>query len=137
MKGLITAPLVIPAALAGYAITVILSVLFWVWFFDKPWEWDYFIPIVTSVVSMSVAMGIAETFSSKTTSKVVLFIIAAYWVIFAVANFIGDVQDIFSFILHEKNFEEVFFSYDLVDIFLSPNILAVTSVMMAMGHLEE
>lgn len=137
MKGLITAPMAIPAALIGYSITLILSVLFWIWFFDEPWEWDYFIPIVTSFFSLSMANSIAEEISSRSTAIVVLFIIAAYWVIVAVTNFVGDVQDIYSFILNEKRFEDVFFNYELTDIFLNPKIFAVTSVMAAMGQLDD
>ena len=48
-----------------YVIAAFLFLLFFYWFFDKPHEWSYFIPIATAAVSVGIAATTAETISDN------------------------------------------------------------------------
>lgn len=51
----------VPLGLVVYVISLTLILIFFMWFFDKPQEWSYLIPILTSLFALGIAMGVADS----------------------------------------------------------------------------
>ena len=129
------------AGMVVYVISIFLVFLFFVWFFDKPEEWSYFIPIATAIVSIGCATGTADEVSDgKKSGALLTILIAGMWVVFVVVDVVGDVSDILYAIVgsYEQGeagaFEIFMFGFDRL---LSSKIFAVVSVLVACGSLEE
>ena len=126
----------VPVALACYVISVVLILMFCNWFFDKPREWSYAIPIITSSCSFIIACVVAEDkLSSKTGAKITAVIIAAFWIVFVIADISGGINDIIT-ALAGKNPQpdtlDVLMFY--VDVLLNSKIFAVVSCLLAAGQ---
>lgn len=129
------------AGMIAYVVSVLLIFLFFYWFFDKPMEWSYFIPIVTALLSISIASVSAEEVSeSKKVGALLTVLIAGMWIIFVVIDVVGDVSDIFHAIIGQYKSDEIgafeifMFSFDKI---LSSKIFAVISFLVAGGSVEE
>lgn len=110
----------VPVALLCYVFFVVVISIFCNWFFDSPEEWPYLIPFVTSFFSLGLACFIAEEkFSSKSGAKITAMIIAAFWVIFVVADIVGAVDDVIAVLML------------YVDVLLNSKIFAVVSCFLA------
>lgn len=129
---------------AGYVVYIVsvpLIFLFFYWFFDKPAEWSYFIPIATAIISIGCASGTAEEVSGgKKAGALLTVLIAGMWVMLVVVDVVGGVSDIWHGLVghYEQGevgvFEIFMFSFDSL---LSSKIFAVVSVLVAGGSLEE
>jgi len=129
----------VPVALVSYIIFVVLILAFCNWFFDRPGDWPYLIPIITSSFALGGACNIAEEkMSSKAGAKITAIIIAAFWIIFVIADITGNVQDIIS-VLAGKNPQpdtlEIIMFY--VDVLLNSKIFAVVSCLLAAGQIND
>lgn len=132
----------IPAALLTYVISVILLFLFFVWFFDKPQNWDYFIPIVTSFVAFVIAeVTAAEISGNHKAAALVGLLIGIFWGVLVVADIFGNVSDFIHAIIGSQDHKNdvgawnVFLFY--FDSILSSKIFATVSAICAVGSLEE
>ena len=129
----------VPVALVCYIIFVALILAFCNWFFDKPSEWSYVIPIITSSFSFAGACSIAEDkMSSKTGAKITAIIIAAFWILFVIADITGSVQDIISVLAGEhpkQDTLDVIMFY--VDVLLNAKIFAVVSCLLTAGVIND
>ena len=126
----------VPVALVCYVIFVVLILAFCNWFFDRPAEWPYLIPIVTSSFSLAVACGIAEEkLNSKAGAKITALLVAAFWILFVIADISGTVND-FIAVLAGEDIEtdvlDVIMFY--VDVLLNSKIFAVVSCLLAAGQ---
>ena len=138
MKSLIA----IPAALLAYVISVIMLCLFFVWFFDKPANWDYFIPIVTSFMAFVIAEATAEGMSGNhKVAALVGILIGIFWVIVVVADIFGNISDIIHAIISPQNYKPDVGIWDMFlfyfDTILSSKIFATVSAICAFGELKE
>ena len=128
----------VPVALVCYVIAVVLISLFCQWFFDRPEDWPYLIPIITAGFSMAAAVGVAEEkFDSKPSAKVVAIIIAAFWVVFVIVDVAGGIQDLINFLAGkdpDPDALDVIMLY--VDVLLNSKIFAVVSCLLAAGQNE-
>ena len=129
------------AGMAAYVVAIILSFLFFIWFFDKPAEWPYFIPIATALISISTAVGTADEVSGgKKAGAFLAILIAGMWIVFVVVDVVGDVSDILRAIAGRYEhgevgaFEIFMASFDAL---LSSKIFAVISFLVAASSLEE
>ena len=132
----------IPAGLLAYVISVIILCSFFIWFFDKPQNWDYFIPIVTSFVAFVIAEMTAEEISgSHKVAAFVGFLIGSFWVVLVVADIFGNVSDIIHAIIGSQDHKndvgawEMFLFY--FDRILSSKIFATVSAICASGSIKE
>lgn len=126
----------VPIALACYIISVAIILALCNWFFDKPSEWSYAIPIITSSCSLAIACGVAEEkLSSKTGAKIASVIIAAFWILFVIVDISGGINDIIT-VLAGKNPEpdtlDVIMFY--IDVLLNSKIFAVVSCLFTIGQ---
>lgn len=132
----------IPAALLAYVISVILLFLFFIWFFDKPANWDYFIPIVTSFVAFVISEVTAEEISGNSkVAALVGVLIGIFWVVLVVADIFGNISDIVHAISDPQNYKADVGIWDMFlfyfDRILSSKIFATVSAICAVGALEE
>ncbi|WP_019543838.1 hypothetical protein [Selenomonas bovis] len=124
------------AGMAAYVVAIILSFLFFIWFFDKPADWPYFIPIATALISISTAVGTADEVSGgKKAGAFLAILIAGMWIVFVVVDVVGDVSDILRAEHDEAGIFEIFMAG--FDTFLSSKIFAVVSFFVAASSLEE
>lgn len=124
------------AGMAAYVVAIILSFLFFIWFFDKPADWPYFIPIATALISISTAVGTADEVSGgKKAGAFLAILIAGMWIVFVVVDVVGDVSDILRAEHGEVGTFEIFMAG--FDKFLSSKIFAVVSFFVAASSLEE
>ena len=128
----------VPVALLCYVFFVVVISIFCNWFFDRPEEWPYLIPFITSFFSFGMACGLAEDkFSSKSGAKVTAFLIAAFWVIFVVADIAGAVDDVISVLVGKytgpSDLDVIMF---YVDILLNSKIFAVVSCLTAVPFVD-
>lgn len=124
------------AGMAAYVVAIILSFLFFIWFFDKPADWPYFIPIATALISISTAVGTADEVSGgKKAGAFLAILIAGMWIVFVVVDVVGDVSDILRAEHGEVGTFEIFMAG--FDTFLSSKIFAVVSFFVAASSLEE
>ena len=132
----------IPAGLLAYVISVIILCSFFIWFFDKPTNWDYFIPIVTSFVAFAIAVGTVEEISGNhKTAALVGLMIGIFWVVLVVADIFGNISDMIHPIMDPKNYKNEVGAMDMFlfyfDRILSSKIFATVSAICAVGSLEE
>ena len=126
----------VPVALLCYVIAVAIILALCNWFFEKPSEWPYAIPIITSAFSFALACFVAEEkFSSKAGAKITAVIIAAFWVVFVFVDISGSIEDLIH-ILAGKNIEpdalDIIMTY--IDVLLNSKIFAVVSCLLAAGQ---
>lgn len=125
--------IIVPVSLLCYVISVVVTLIFCNWFFDRPEEWPYLIPFITSFISFGMACGLAEEkFSSKSGAKITAFLIAVFWIIFVVADIAGAVDDVISVLAGkypDHDALDVIMFY--VDVLLNSKIFAVVSGFMA------
>lgn len=129
----------VPVALVIYVISVALILAFCNWFFDKPSDYPYLIPIITSSFSMALACMIAEEkLNSKAGAKIAAVLIAAFWIIFVIVDLSGSVKDIID-VLTGKELQpdalDIIMMY--VDILLNSKIFAVVSCLVAAGQIND
>lgn len=116
----------VPVALLCYVFFIVVTSIFCKWFFDRPEEWPYLIPIITSFFPMFMACIIAEEkFSSKSGAKITAIIIAAFWIIFVVADITGIFDDIIAVLML------------FMDVLLNSKIFAVVSCIVASMFVKE
>ncbi len=132
----------IPAALCAYVISVIILFLFFIWFFDKPQNWDYFIPIVTSFMAFVIAEATAEEISgNRKAAALVGLLIGIFWVVLVVADIFGIVSDFIHMIIGSQNHKVDVGVWDMFlfyfDTILSSKIFATVSAVCAFGELQE
>ncbi len=132
----------IPAGLLAYVISVIILCSFFIWFFDKPQNWDYFIPIVTSFMAFVIAEATAEEISGNhKVASLVGILIGIFWVVLVVADIFGNVSDFIHAIIGSQDHKtdvgvwDVFLFY--FDAILSSKIFATVSAICAAGDLQE
>ena len=128
----------VPIALLCYVVAVAIILALCNWFFEKPSEWSYVIPIITSTFSFALAYVVAEEkFSSKAGAKITAVIIAAFWIIFVVVDISGSIDNLIR-VLAGKNIEpdalDVIMMY--VDVLLNSKIFAVVSCLLAAGQVN-
>ena len=137
---LIGLPLVLIGGVIGlviYLLFVALILAFCMWFFDKPHEWPYAIPIIISFFSLAITCGILDNFA-KGLGTVVAFIVAALWIAFIVIDVKGDIQDIIGFFQGEmQTMDEMDMIMMYVDGVLNAKIFAVVSGIFAFGSSKE
>ena len=86
-------------ALAMYFVSFVLVWMFWSWFFKEPWEWDNFISLATSVISLLVALGTSVGIDSPSdapfplSARIVSYLIAVFWVVMFISEFVVDIDD--------------------------------------------
>lgn len=79
--------LAVPLGLIAYVISLVLILGFLSWFIDKPQDWDYFIPITTSLLALGIGVGVAESNGDSSAGKFVASFVAFFWVAFvAIGN---------------------------------------------------
>ena len=126
----------VPVALVCYVIFVVLILAFCNWFFDKPGDWPYVIPIVTSSFSLGGACVIAEEkLSSKSGAKITAMIVAAFWILFVIVDITGNINDVITALAGENpkpDTLDVIMFY--VDVLLNAKIFAVVSCLLAAGQ---
>ena len=132
----------IPAALLAYIISVMLLLLVFICFFDKPANWDYFIPIVTSFVAFVIAEVTAEEISGNSqVAALVGVLIGIFWVVLVVADIFGNISDIVHAISDPQNYKADVGVWDMFLFYfnriLSSKIFATVSAICAVGALEE
>jgi len=122
----------VPIGLVLYVILVAVIFTFCLWFFDKPQDWPYLIPIITAFISLSIACDAAKNISSINGAKILGGIVVVFWIIFVVVDFAGTIQDIISALFGRSNTHD---SMDVimfyVDAALNAKIFAVTSIFAA------
>ena len=124
---------VVPVALVCYVFFVVLFLVLCNWFFDRPADWPYLIPIIISSFSLGGACMVAEEkFSSKAGAKITAMIVAAFWILFVIVDITGNLQDLVM-VLAGKNPRpdtlDVIMFY--VDVLLNSKIFAVVSCLLA------
>lgn len=131
----------IPAGLLAYMISVIILCSFFIRFFDKPQNWDYFIPIVTSFMAFVIADVTAEEISgNRKTAALVGLLIGIFWVVLVVADIFGNVSDFIHATIGLQDHKtdvgiwDVFLFY--FDAILSSKIFATVSAICAVGDLR-
>lgn len=124
----------IPVALVGYFISVVVILLFCNWFFDKPQDWPYLIPIINSSFSLGIAYFIAnDLFNSRGGAKATVLLIAIFWVVFVIVDITGNIReivDIFSGNHPQK--DHIDFIMFCIDVLLNSKIFAAVSALFAM-----
>ncbi len=125
----------VPIALVSYVIFVALIFGFCNWSFERPADWSYGIPIITSLFSLGGACAVAENFSGASGAKITAMIVAAFWVLFVVADVSGSINDIIT-VLAGKNVEPDVMDVlmEIVDGLLNAKIFAVVSCILAAGQ---
>ena len=127
--------LAVPVALIAYILSVVVLLVFFYWFFDKPAEWDYFIPITASLVSIAIAGGTAKDMAkSGKVESMVMGIIALFWIAVVVADIVGFASDIIDTLSGKRvtmDDTDVFMFY--LDHIMSFKIFAVVSCLCAFG----
>ena len=126
----------VPIALVCYVFFVVLFLVLCNWFFDRPADWPYVIPIIVSSFSLAGACAVAEEkLSSKAGAKITAMIVAAFWILFVIVDLTGNLNDIVT-ILAGKNPKpdtlDVIMFY--VDVLLNSKIFAVVSCLLAAGQ---
>ena len=126
----------VPIALVCYVFFVALFLVLCNWFFDRPADWPYVIPIIVSSFSLAGACAVAEEkLSSKAGAKITAMIVAAFWILFVIVDLTGNLNDIVT-ILAGKNPKpdtlDVIMFY--VDVLLNSKIFAVVSCLLAAGQ---
>lgn len=129
----------VPVALVSYVIFVALILVFCNWFFDKPSDYPYLIPIITSSFSIGLACMVAEEkLNSKAGAKITAIIIAAFWIIFVIVDLSGSVKDIIDALTGKElqpDALDIIMMY--VDILLNSKIFAVISCLFAAGQFND
>lgn len=125
----------VPSALVCYVIFVALIFAFCNWSFERPADWQYGIPIITSMFSFAGACGVAEKLSSSTGAKITAMLIAAFWVVFVIADVTGTITDVVN-ALEGQNSEvdSTDIIMEFVDGLLNAKIFAVVSCLLAAGY---
>jgi len=126
----------VPIALVCYILFVILFLVLCNWFFDRPAEWPYVIPIIVSSFSLGGACVVAEEkLSSKSGAKIAAMIVAAFWILFVIVDITGNINDVIT-VLAGKNPSpdtlDIIMFY--VDVLLNAKIFAVVSCLLAAGQ---
>ena len=125
----------VPVALVCYVIFVALIFSFCNWSFERPADWPYGIPIITALFSMGGACGVAEKISSSAGAKITAILIAAFWVLFVIADMTGTVNDFLNVLAgNNPNPDAADIIMQLVDGLLNAKIFAVTSCILASGY---
>lgn len=123
----------VPILLVCYVISVIVIFALCNWWFDRPENWPYVIPIITSLFSIGIVAGIAEEkLSDKAAAKIAIMIIAAFWVLVVIADVTGTIGDIVNAVSGkdpEPDALDIFVT--LLDGLLNAKIFAVVSCLMA------
>lgn len=132
----------IPAGLLAYVISVIIFCSFYIWFFDKPQNWDYFIPIVTSFMAFVIAEVTAEEISGNhKAAALVGLLIGIFWVVLVVADIFCNVSDFIHAIIGSQDHKNDVGAWDMFlfyfDSILSSKIFATVSTICAVGSLRE
>lgn len=132
----------IPAGLLAYVISIIIIFMFFIWFFDKPTNWDYFIPIVTSFMAFIIAEFTAEEISgNRKVAALVGILIGGFWVVLVVADIFGNISDFIHVIIGSKEYKNDVGIWDMFlfyfDTILSSKIFATVSAICAAGSLQE
>lgn len=123
--------ILVPIGLVIYCLLVILIFGFWCWFFDKPQEWDWFIPITTSMMSLGGTNGfLEEKFKSPTSGVIVAGLVVAFWVIFVFVDIFGTVS---SFVTGDFRMDNVDVLMFYLDKLLNSKIFAVVSAIIFLG----
>ncbi len=124
----------IPIGLVIYVILVAVIFSFCLWFFDKPHEWPYLIPILTAFISLSFACDVARNISSQNGAAILGAIVVAFWIIFIIVDFAGTIQNFIAALFGQST------SYDsldalmfYIDAALNAKIFAVISIIAAMA----
>lgn len=126
----------VPIALVCYILFVILFLVLCNWFFDRPAEWPYVIPIIVSSFSLGGACVVAEEkLSSKSGAKITAMIVVAFWILFVIVDITGNINDVIT-VLAGKNPSpdtlDIIMFY--VDVLLNAKIFAVVSCLLAAGQ---
>lgn len=126
----------VPIVLVCYILFVILFLVLCNWFFDRPAEWPYVIPIIVSSFSLGGACVVAEEkLSSKSGAKITAMIVAAFWILFVIVDITGNINDVIT-VLAGKNPSpdtlDIIMFY--VDVLLNAKIFAVVSCLLAAGQ---
>ena len=126
----------VPIGLVAYVISLVLFLIFFLWFFDKPNEWSIVIPTLTSLFALSIAMAAAETNGGKGTGRTVAFIVAFFWAAFVVIDLLSGASDIIQIITGRGFFDlndDTSVLMTLIDGAWSSKVCAVVSFIMASG----
>ena len=125
----------VPIALVCYVIFVALIFGFCNWSFERPADWSYGIPIITSLFSLGGACAVAEKFSGASGAKITSMIVAAFWILFVIACISGNINDIIT-VLAGENIEPdaMDIVMEIVDGLLNAKIFAVVSCLLAAGQ---
>lgn len=125
----------VPIALVCYIIFVALIFGFCNWSFEKPADWSYGIPIITSLFSLGGACAIAEKFSSTAGAKITAMIIATFWILLVIVDIGGSINDVIT-VLTGGNLEPDLVGdiISLLDGLLNAKIFAVVSCILALGQ---
>ena len=132
MKDAVLAPIAIPIGLVIYVISFALASIFLYWFFDRPQDWSYVIPIFTSFISLGIAHGVVEEYFGKISARATIWIVAGFWIFMVAADIFGFMNDIAGVIQGTYQEEDPGF-VDVVNALLSTKIYAVTSALLAFG----
>lgn len=125
----------VPIALVCYVIFVALIFGFCNWSFERPADWSYGIPIITSLFSFSGACAIAEKFSGTAGAKITAMIVAAFWILFVIVDISGSINDIITVLAGENLQPDVMdIIMEIVDGLLNAKIFAVVSCILALGQ---
>lgn len=126
----------VPIALVCYVFFVILFLMLCNWFFDRPADWPYIIPIIVSSFSLAGACVIAEEkLSSKSGAKITAMIVATFWILFVIVDITGNINDVITVIAGKNpspDALDVIMFY--VDVLLNAKIFAVVSCLLAAGQ---
>ena len=121
----------VPLGLVVYVISVVLIFAFWCWFFDKPQEWTWFIPITTASFSLAIPCGfLEENFHSPVSAALVTIIVASFWVLFVIVDIGGSIADL---VLGNTSVDNIDILMLYIDTLLNSKIFAFISVCLAGG----
>lgn len=125
----------VPIAIVCYVIFVALIFGFCNWSFERPADWSYGIPIITSLFSLGGACAVAEKLSGTAGAKITTMIIATFWILLVIADIAGSINDLIT-VLAGENLEPDLLGdiISLLDGLLNAKIFAVVSCLLAAGQ---
>ncbi|MBR1421245.1 MAG: hypothetical protein IJ575_09380 [Selenomonadaceae bacterium] len=132
MKDAVLAPIAIPIGLVIYVISFALASIFLYWFFDRPQDWSYVIPILTSFTSLIIACETIRGKFGNISATITAWIVAGFWIFMVAADIFGFMNDIAGVIQGTYQEEDPGF-VDIVNALLNTKIYAVTSALLAFG----
>ena len=125
----------VPIALVCYAIFVVLIFGFCNWSFERPADWSYGIPIITSLFSLGGACAVAEKFSGASGAKITSMIVAAFWILLVIVDVVGSINDVITVLAGENLKPDLVGDIiSLLDGLLNAKIFAVVSFILAAGQ---